>query len=176
MELGETKPSDSLEKEKERDLSGLYPRQKTYDELLEKRRKVTEFRLSLRPRFTLVTAGLVFSVIIGLLFNSISVVTWIAYLGGGLMGGTFFSFLFGLALFGLFIWQVKRVNSYFYDRALSSISFFCVYVFLAFTIAWLYRTLSNGEGSVGLSVMLCATLWIVMIIYGAVYVKIKSEE
>ena len=174
MEFDEVDTIRPLEKDREA-LSDIYPRQKTYDEKLEERRKIAEVKLSRRPKFTLVTAGLVFSGAVALLLNSARVVAWIDSIEAGLMGLVFFSFFVGLTVFGLVLWQIKRVNSYFYDRSLSSVSFLFVYVFLAFGVAWLYRTLSPGEGSVALSVILCAALWVTMVVYGAVYVKLATD-
>lgn len=174
MEFDELDSIRPPEKDREA-LSDLYPRQKTYDEKLEERRKIAEIQRSHRPRFTLVTAGAVFSGVLALLLNSASVIAWIDSLQAGLMGLVFFSFFVGLMVFGLVIWQIKRVNSYFYDRSLSSVLFFCVYVFLAFGMAWLYRTLSQGEGSTELSIVLCTILWVVMVVYGAVYVKLVTD-
>lgn len=174
MESDETTGSQSLDREGERNLQELYPRQKSYDELLHKRQKAIELRLSQRPKYTLVVSIFILGGILALLLNAASIILIMLMFGGGAMGGIFFSFFLGLILFGLAIWQFKNIGAYFYDRGLSGALYSFVYILTAFIVAAIYKTLFE-EGSILLSIVLCLIHSAGMVTYGLIYIKRKGR-
>lgn len=155
-------------------LTSLYPRQKTYEELYEKRQRLIEFRRSLRPKYTLLTAGLALAVILAISLNVYSVVSRVFELLG-VMSGVFFAFFLGLILFGLIVWQFKRVRSYFVDRGITSFWFFSFYIVTLLATIWVYVSLPGGQ-SFPSSIILSLTHYSIATAFGSLYVKLRATD
>ena len=174
METDNIPESKSLDGSIEQDFSGLYPRQKSYDEMLKRLRRLEEYRLSQLPKFTLITAGLTLAVVLAVLLNAAQLTEKLFSIGGA-MAGAFIYFFVGLILFGVVVWQLKRLYSYFYKRGLYGSIFLVIYVTTAASMSLLLNTLTGGEGSLTLSIILSVSHWVVLSIGGLIYAQTSAS-
>lgn len=156
-----------------KDLSDLYPVPKSYREMKKERDAAQAYRSSLRPKYTLITAGLTLTGVLVFVMHALSVFDWTTSIIG-VFSGVFFFALITLAIFGITWWQCVRLASYFEDRGLASGWFIYLHGFLAAAALW-FSTLILLPDS--LKTLLVSGLYFVtMLCIGLVYVAINSKR
>lgn len=158
------------------DLSGLYPKAKTYDQQLADQRTRELRRAARQPRHVsfVVTIRLFSLVFLVALFISLIPIILFA----NVLAGAFFIVLLAIILIGIGKWQAGEVSSVLYKKGLDDTGFLTLYLLILAPAMVAVLCQINTRATIAYVIMLYAGMFALhfAVIYGLLQYMIKRQQ